>query len=303
MQGMEFVRVVFDLYSHVMCYEHHGSAGCRPFNGYSLHSLPTLSLAVFLADTGVDHNDTELQGRVFHLETGTGLESGLGHGATVLARIIAGKETGLAPWATIISVQVAVHSKAIHPILLSGLEKILFFLEENNITQSIVVLPPSRVLFQSNLSQRAKLILKLLREAGSLLIQGGKEEPESWSFGDRLKTLKNELTVGSIWTTEENQIQYGAGNAVDLYAPGEPLYSYTNITKYIDDVYGATAMAAAYVAGIAAAYMSSGLNASETVVKLLDRATPGQLQYDNTTQDELNNRIVYLEPTLTYVTG
>jgi hypothetical protein len=244
---------------------------------------------VYVVDSGIDltHSDFYLPG---YANTTFGEEDREGHG-TLVAGLIAGAFTGMAPYARIQSMKLK-PDFALENVsqVLSALQALETTLDGTRRTPVILVLSAkltSRVPYSiwKQLTPRYQRLFEL----GCFVIV-----PRGSGFEGTCSEIPSPhiLVVGAI--DANNTIVPGsAGNCVHVYAPGAAVLTTKHNGGYAE-VSGAE-YAAAHVAGVTAAYLSAGLGFANTREAVWNRATRNQIHGLGQLR-AYQNRIVYLSP-------
>ncbi|XP_022081689.1 uncharacterized protein LOC110974396 [Acanthaster planci] len=296
---------------------------------------------IYLLDTGIQdlHRDFECRARhAYDAFGGDGFDTCTGHG-TAVAGIIAGSRYGVAKRATMHSLKVigceaetgSYENHAVSYVML-GLDWVM----RNKVSPCVVVLAlstgGSRVLDEA---------VKTIHDAGCVVVAAaGRSElaktdegqPKFFPVGlgyraplppttpDPNKVdLDNYIheacarsparspyvvTVAAIGSTDTVPSWSNTGLCVDLFAPGESIYT-VNFKNDDDFFYASgTAMAAAYVAGAAAVHIANGVTEVPDILppQVVNNLVKMKILKDTSTCMVLNagegtpNRLLYLQP-------
>ncbi|KAI5185368.1 cerevisin [Nematocida homosporus] len=223
---------------------------------------------VYILDTGIDKSHPELSGQV---ESGINLIDGTvdtaddnGHG-THCSGIVAGKTFGMAKEATLIPVKILnANGQGTTEHTIMGL---IYVIKEHHKKlkkekQPKTVINMSLGGVKSSIMQ--EIVKRAVKQGIHVIVAGGNDSADACSYSPA--SIKSAITVGAIDRTDDIAIFSNTGKCVDLFAPGVEITSaYANGTTR---VLSGTSMAAPYVTGLAALYLSEE-NRSPEELKLL----------------------------------
>lgn len=234
---------------------------------------------VYVIDTGVRSTHTEFSGRMRTgytvIKDGRGTEDCYGHG-THVAGTIAGSTVGVAKDAYIHPVRVlGCDGFGTDSGVIAGMD----WIAANHVSPAV-----ANMSLGGGATDAIDLAVKNLVKSGvTVVVSAGNKSAEACNYSPA-RALEA-ITVGATYINED----YGDdragfsnyGYCVDLFAPGQSIYSSYHIDDLAYTQMSGTSMAAPHVAGAAALLLEEqpGLTPQQITDMLLDFATPDVLKY------------------------
>jgi subtilisin family serine protease len=221
----------------------------------------------YIVDTGCKPDHAEFEGRA-RIGASFVNEDGIdthGHG-THVSGTIAGKETGIAKKANIICVQVL--SSTGSGTIAGVVQGINFVAEEAKKSGRKSVANMSLGGGKSDAVNEA--VTAAVASGVTFVVAAGNSDEDACEYSPA--STPSAITVAASTNKDARADFSNWGSCVDVFAPGQDIYS-----SWADGTYktiSGTSMASPHVAGIAALYLSQGLNTPEEVLaKMLKKGT------------------------------
>ncbi len=234
---------------------------------------------VYVIDTGVRSTHTEFSGRMRTgysvIKDGHGTEDCYGHG-THVAGTIAGSTVGVAKDAYIHPVRVlACDGYGTDSGVIAGMD----WIAANHASPAVA----NMSLGGGATDAIDQAVKNLVKSGVTVVVSAGNKSAEACNYSPARAI--EAITVGATYINEDHGDDRAGfsnyGYCLDLFAPGQSIYS----SYYLDDLaytqMSGTSMAAPHVAGAAALLLEEqpGLTPQQVTDMLLDFATPDVLKY------------------------
>lgn len=212
---------------------------------------------VYVVDSGVQLNHPEFEGRVIK---GYGQHTGLcdGH-ATGVAGVLGSTSYGVAKQVTIVSVKVRCIGTPTVGDVIKGLDWVYRDAKRSKVS-SIALIPLSGAM-----NVALNDAVRKLTTVGVLTVTSAGNDGHNACFNSPASVLEA-LVVGGT-TSDDRALSYSNyGTCVDLYAPGEGVWTIWNDSPTTVTYMSGTSFAAPHAAGVAAMYLELYPNASPAEV-------------------------------------
>jgi len=241
-------------------------------NAYS-YSSTGAGVHVYIVDTGIRATHSEFGGRAIGaysaIADGYGPTGCNSHG-THVAGTVGGASVGIAKSVTLYSVRVLdCNGSGTTSQVLAGLDWIV----ANRVKPAV-----ANMSFNGTASTVLNDAVQRVIDAGvTVAVAAGNSGVDACSYSPA--SVAAALTVGATTSSDTRAFYSNLGSCVDLFAPGDQIYSSMNTNDYAFGNANGTSMAAPHVAGAAALYLESHPNAapSEVATAVLANATIGGL--------------------------
>jgi len=233
---------------------------------------------VYVIDTGVRSTHVEFTGRMRPgfsvIKDGRGTEDCFGHG-THVAGTIAGSMTGVAKDAYIHPVRVlGCDGFGTDSGVIAGMD----WIAANHVSPAVA----NMSLGGSATDAIDTAVKNLVKSGVTVVVSGGNKSAEACNYSPARAI--EAITVGATNNIDERAWFSNYGYCLDLFAPGQAIYSayYLNDASYVE--MSGTSMAAPHVAGAAALLLEEqpGLTPQQITDMIHDFATPDVVKFPRT---------------------
>ena len=259
----------------------------RPLDGYYNYDAAGRGVVVYIVDSGVYRGHSQFGKRVVsgYDATGEGTTSDcVGHG-THVAGTVAGRTYGVAKAARIVPIRVLdCHGSGTKSQLIAGLDWLV-----RHHRRSV---PAVANLSLGGLASRVvdRAVVRVMDDKVTVVAAAGNEGDNACYYSPA--RIQDVITVGAANRYDEAPYWSNYGPCLDLFAPGVNIRSAGTWSRSASLTEDGTSMAAPFVAGAAAVYLSQRRSAyPATVARVLKgRATAGVMKFAgwNTTQSLLH---------------
>jgi subtilisin family serine protease len=241
-------------------------------NRYS-YSASGTGVNVYIVDTGIRTTHSEFGGRAFGafsaIADGYG-PTGCNYHGTHVAGTVGGANVGVAKNVTLYSVRVLDCDGS---GTVSGVIAGLDWIASNRVTPAV-----ANMSLTGTVSTALNDAVQRVVDAGvAVAVAAGNSGVDACSYSPA--SAPSALTVGATMSTDEQAFYSNSGPCVDLFAPGNAIYSATNTSDVSYVSANGTSMASPHVAGAAALYLEAHPDATPAEVSyaLIANSTVGGL--------------------------
>jgi subtilisin family serine protease len=242
----------------------------KPLDGNYAYPNNGSGVNAYIIDTGIRRTHTEFGGRVVAafdaVNDGYGTDGCHWHG-THVAGIVGGSLAGVAKGVTLYSVRVFdCAASATVSRIISGVD----WVTANRVRPAVASMS-----LTSSLSSALNTAVQNSIDAGvTYAVAAGNLAYNACNYSPA--SVPGALTVAASDGTDAQAAFSGFGSCVDLFAPGEQIYSAMSYSDVAMEFQSGTSYASAHVAGAAAVYLQSNPTASPAQVAqaILSAATP-----------------------------
>lgn len=242
-----------------------------PLNGMYSYSQTGSGVNVYIIDTGVLHTHTEFEGRVSQdftaISDSYGSDGCHWHG-THVAGTVAGKTVGVAKQATLHAVRVLdCNGSGTTSGVIAGVD----WVSANKVLPAV-----ANMSVGGGFSDALNTAVQNSIQAGvSYAVAGGNNASDACSYSP--SSAPSAVTVGATTNTDAQASFSNYGGCLDLFAPGNAIYSAMNTSDVAMGSASGTSMATPHVAGAMALYLQANPSATpaQVAAAIVGNATQG----------------------------